>query len=139
MKKIYETLKVGILISAFFIAAPAFAVQDENAVPQKECAVETQENVLTKGIEESPELLKTVIEGNELSVFFERMRKYNMLIGSTGIDKIYVFYSENHPTWVYVYFLNQGCILDVKFTFKNLIEYFITGDESLIKRQDDDG
>lgn len=131
MKK-YGILLAGILVSAFFIANPVLAV--ESRQPQHVCAAETQETVLIKGIEESPNLLWEKLEGDRLEFFFQNMRKSQMLIGSIGVDKIYVFYSENHPHWVYVYFLNQGCILDVKFTFKNLVEFFLTGNESLIGR-----
>lgn len=132
MKKLYITFVAGILFSAFFISGPLFAI--ENKQPQHVCAKETQETVLTKGIEETPELLLEKLEGDKLQFFFKNMEKAQMLIGSIGVDKIYIFYSENHPTWVYVYFLNDGCILDVKFTYKNLVEYFLTGDESLIRR-----
>ena len=134
MKKLLVTLVAGFLNSAFFIANAA-AVQDENRVPQHVCAPETQETVLVKAIDESPELLMAKLEGDQLEEFFQRMRERQMLVGSIGVDKVYIFYSENHPTWVYVYFLNRGCILDVKFTFKNLVEYFMTGDENLIKRR----
>lgn len=131
MKNLYVLLVAG-LVSVFFMSGPTFAV--ENRQPQKECDPVTQESVLKKGIEESPELVMAIIEGEDLNTFFERMRKQNMIVGSVGVDKIYIFYSENHPHWVYVYFLDQGCILDVKFTFKNLIEFFITGNEDLIRR-----
>lgn len=131
MKK-YGILLAGILVSAFFIANPVLAVEDRQ--PQHVCAAETQEQVLIKGIKESPNLLLEKLEGDKLQFFFKNMEKAQMLIGSIGVDKIYIFYSENHPTWVYVYFLNDGCILDVKFTYKNLVEYFLTGDESLIRR-----
>lgn len=132
MKNLYKTLGAGILVSAFFMFNTAIAVEDRQ--PQKECAAETQEIVLKEAIEKSPELLKTMIEGPALDLFFQRMQEQKMLLGSVGVDKIYIFYSEHHPTWVYLFFLNHECILDVKFTFKNLIDYFITGDESLIKR-----
>ena len=132
MKSLY-VLVAGIVISAFFTSGPSFAVEDR--APQHVCAKETQETRLKKGIEESPDLVMAVIEGKDLDIFSDRMRKQHMLVGSVGFNKVYVFYSEHHPTWVYVYFLTDECIIDVKFTFKNLVEYFITGDEQLIRRQ----
>ncbi len=45
-----------------------------------------------------------------------------MMIGTVKVDKIYIFNSEHHPDLVYVYFLEQGCIIDVKMTLKHIIE-----------------
>ena len=74
-----------------------------------------------------------IVEGDDLVLWWDRMKKVNMMVGDVQIDKIYIFLSENHPHWVYVFFLSEGCIVDVKFTYKNLVEYFLSGDESLIK------
>lgn len=132
MKNLYIILGAGILVSAFLMPNPSLAVEDRQ--PQKECAIETQEITITNAIEKSPELLMDKLEGDRLDLFFQRMKEQRMFLGSVGVDKVYLFYSEHHPTWVYVFLLNRGCILDVKFTFKNLVDYFLTGDESLIRR-----
>jgi hypothetical protein len=56
-----------------------------------------------------------------------------MMMGKSSVDKMYAFYSENHPKQVYVFFVIDHCIVDVSFTYKNLVEYFLTGDQNLIK------
>lgn len=118
MKKIVITILAG-LLPAFFMLGSSIAQE------AKVCDPVTQESVLTKGIQESPELLMVELEGEELLSFWQNVREAGMMVGTISIDKVYVFYSENHPEWVYVYFLKEGCIIDIKFTFKELIERFL--------------
>jgi hypothetical protein len=132
MKNIFTILIAGVFLAFFMYGALA----DKNAYVNADdgvCNEATKESVLLKGIEESPELLMVVIEGNDLDVVFQRLEKVKMMAGEPPTDKMYVFESENHPHWVYVFFLNKGCIVDVKFTYRNLVEYLITGDESKIR------
>ena len=117
MNKLYITFLAG-LVSAFFMAGTVYATEST-------CAPEVQESRITEGLAENPELLMAELEGESLIKFFEKMRQQHMIAGLVGVDKVYVFYSEKHPEWVYVYFLESGCILDVKFTFKNLIKSFL--------------
>lgn len=114
MKILYKTLTAGIIFSAFFTFSPLRA--EEQA-----CDPVTQESVLTKGIHESPELLMKILEGAELQKFWRLLQDKGWMVGIVQVDKVYVFLSENHPDWVYVYFLDHGCIRDVKFTFKTII------------------
>ena len=131
MKRIFTVLVAG-LVSAFFMFG-AFADKNKYYNIDDVCPVENQEQVLIDGAEEAPELLMAVVEGTDLKTVFERLKKLKMLIGEPPTDKMYAFESENHPNWVYVFFLRQGCIVDVKFTYKNLVEYLLTGDETLIR------
>lgn len=130
MRKIL-TIVAGLMFSALFIVG---ASADKNHyLISDECSAETVEQVLIDGAKENPELLMAVVEGDDLKTVFGRLEKLKMLIGEPPTDKMYVFESENHPHWVYVFFLQKGCIVDVKFTYKNLVEYLLTGDESLIR------
>ena len=127
------TLFVAGLVSAFFICG---ALADKNQYVNADdgvCSPETKEQVLINGAKEAPELLMAVVEGDDLKIVFNRLEYLRMLIGEPPTDKMYVFESENHEAWVYVFFLNKGCIVDVKFTYKNLVEYLLTGDETLIR------
>ena len=125
------TILAGLIVSAFFIVG---ASADKNQyVPISKCSPETLESVLDKPMSENPELVMSgPIVGKELEWFLNRVKSVQMMGGELSIDKVYVFYSENHPYWVYIYFLNEGCIQDVKFTYKNLVEFFITGNKDLI-------
>ena len=121
---------VAVLVTAFFMT-PAYATEESTEV----CAEETQETNLTDAIEESPELLMATAEGQDLEVIFQRMEYLKVLVGEVPADKLYVFRSERHPTWVYIFFLKDHCITDVQFTYKNLVEYLLTGDEDLIRSE----
>ena len=125
------TILAGLIVSAFFIVG---ALADKSSYVQVDQCVQTnQETVLTDAIKETPDLLMVgPIEGEELKWFFDRVKSIKMMGGELDIDKVYVFLSENHEHWVYVFFLNEECIVDVKFTYKNLVEFFITGDKTLI-------
>ena len=122
-------LSVAVLVTAFFVTM-TFANAEETAPV---CSEELQEIVLTDALSESPELLMATVEEEKISKVFERMKYLNYLVGEPAADKMYIFFSENHPTWVYVFFLKDHCIQDVQFSYKNLVEYLLTGDESLIK------
>lgn len=118
MRRMFSLLAV-VFMTAFFVFGP---VQAEDA---KSCPDVDQESILTKGIEESPDLLVTILEGEKLQHFWAAMRKKAFMVGNVDVDKVYVFRSESHPEMVYVFFLNNGCIQDVKPTFKSLIEGLI--------------
>jgi len=114
MNKLYITFLAG-LVSAIFLLFPAFA-------EDKVCDPVDQEDVVTKGIQESPELLVATLTDAELQNFYAKLRDHNLLIGAVAYDKIYIFKSEKYPDFYYIYFLYQGCIGDVRLTYKSLIE-----------------
>jgi hypothetical protein len=115
MKNLKLRLIAGILFPAFFMATPL------SAQPADNCAQETKESNIKQGIEEAPMLLITTLENAKLNSFWERLRGFGLMGGTIDIDKVYIFSSEHHPTLVYVYFLNGGCIVDVRFTLKTIV------------------
>jgi hypothetical protein len=123
----------GCFLALFIVGAVA---DKSTYLPVKVCAAEAAEGVLLKAIKESPELVMAEVEGTDLELVFERMEYVKMMMGKTSVDKMYAFYSENHPKQVYVFFVIDHCIVDVNFTYRNLVEYFLTGDQSLIKPQE---
>ena len=132
MKKLFTVLVAGVFLAFFMIGALA----DKNAyvnVDDGVCSFEAQEQVLLKAMKKNPELLMVgPIQEKELKWFFDRVKSVQMMMGNLDVDKVYVFLSEHHSHWVYVFYLNKNCIVDVNFTYKNLVEFFITGDRSLI-------
>lgn len=104
----------AIFCAAFLVSTPALTVE--------QCATENSETVLTEAIKESPELLVKELTGADLLKFWAKLTEMKFMDGLPDIDKVYVFKSENHPDNVYVFFLKQGCIVDVKFTLKKIIE-----------------
>jgi hypothetical protein len=123
----------GVFLALFIVGAQA---DKSTYLPVKICAVEADEGVLLKAIKEAPELVMAEVEGTDLELVFDRMEYVKMMMGKSSVDKMYAFYSENHPKQVYVFFVIDHCIVDVSFTYRNLVEYFLTGDQSLIKPQE---
>jgi hypothetical protein len=123
----------GVFLVLFCVGAMA---DKSTYLPVKVCSPEADEGVLLMAIKEAPELVMAEVEGTDLELVFNRMEFVKMMMGKSSVDKMYAFYSENHPKQVYVFFVIDHCIVDVSFTYRNLVEYFLTGDQTLIKPQE---
>ncbi len=112
MKKIILLL-AGITIPAFLLPTPVYSQPSDN------CAQETLESNITDNLPDP--LLIATLQGRTLNEFFEKLRGFGLMGGTLPIDKIYIFTSEHHPDMLYVYFLKEGCIQDVRLTLKTLV------------------
>jgi hypothetical protein len=108
-----------------FLTAISFAVfftSTANAKVADVCTPETVESVLTKALAENPGYLIKMLDGNSLMDFWSKLREDKLMLGTINIEKVYVIKSEHHEDSVYVFFIDSGCIVDVKLTSKDLIE-----------------
>jgi hypothetical protein len=124
MKKTYIAL-LAVLVTAFFMPKVLLAESNLANPAPIVCDPVDKEDVLLKGLQDSPELLVAVLQGKELGAFWDNMAKAGMAGGPPLYNKIYIFKSEKHPDSVYVFFLTNGCISNVQMTYKALIDKFL--------------
>jgi hypothetical protein len=105
------------------VAAILFAVIfSSQAYAEDACPAGNLESVLTQALESSPEDLVVVLEHDTLQAFWNSLIEAQLLLGTvSNVDKIYIIHSVRHPDQVYIFFLNDGCIVDVRMFPKSRI------------------
>ena len=112
----FKTFIVAALSAFFIVSTPIMAA---------ECPVETQEARLTEGLQQNPELLYKILEGESLIRFFTNLTNAGLMVGMLDVDKIYFIKSENHEGALYMFYLKNGCITDVKMTVQAAVDKFL--------------
>jgi hypothetical protein len=109
---------VVIFTTAFFMLKPVYA--------EEVCDPVDYESHLTTAITESPDLLIADLTDDKLNNFWVSLTDYGLMAGQVQVDHLYIFKSETHPNSVYMFFLRDKCIVDVRMTLKSLVEEMLT-------------
>ena len=107
-----------LLIAFIFWTLPAHA--------ETACPAGNEEGLLTQAI--TPEAIQSrniiILTGDKVAQYWDNLRNMHFMLGKvSNVDKIYIMDAPvGQAGAVYVFYINQGCIVDTVVTYKAIIK-----------------
>ena len=117
---------IPIMVWAIAMVLIAFILWSTRARAEIACPAGNEEGLLTQAI--TPEAIQSrniiILTGEKVAQYWDNLRNMHFMLGKvSNVDKIYIMDAPvGQAGAVYVFYINQGCIVDTVVTYKAIIQ-----------------